>query len=97
MPDAPCSIDAIAIERGLGARRIALEEIAADEREGKCLLGTAYGHDLLHCIYLAGNHCKEFSSRARWYFISGDVDDELRELRRSAPGAVRIEFYAASG
>ena len=69
-----------------GSKKLSIEEITADEREGKDLLGSAIGVDMNHCIYLGSRHGKDFLSRVRWYFKNNQDKDLLRfneEKRRS--------------
>lgn len=70
-----------------------IEEISEREIESKRSLGTAYGFNLGHCVYLATKYCREFAEKARWYRII-ETDERLEELRRVQWQSIGVEFYA---
>lgn len=72
---------------------IMLEEITAEERGGKEFLGKADGRDIVHCVYLGARHGDRFLERVRWYYLSDEEDALLKELRKTQPETIRVEFY----
>lgn len=72
---------------------LVLEEITAEERKGKELLGKADGRDLQHCVYLGARHGESFLERVRWYYLSDEEDALLKALREKQLGSIRVEFY----
>jgi hypothetical protein len=78
---------------GTTSFNINLEEIAANQREGKELLGQAYGRDLGHCVYIGMRHCSDFAKRAKWYYSNNEQDKHLEELKKVQPGTIKVEFY----
>lgn len=72
---------------------VSIDEIAAEERAGKELLGKADGRNLGHCVYLGARHSEHFLERVRWYYLSDEEDAFLRALQRTQLGSIRVEFY----
>ncbi len=73
--------------------RVSIDEIAAEERPGKDLIGKAFGRDLGHCVYLGAKHGKNFLERVKWYYMSNEEEDYLREIRKAQPETILVEFY----
>lgn len=73
--------------------RISIDEITADERADKELLGKADGRDMGHCVYIGARYGESFLERVRWYYLSKEEDALLKNLRKTQPESVRVEFY----
>ena len=73
--------------------RVSIDEITAEERAGKELLGKADGRDIGHGVYLGVRHCKGFLERVKWYYRSNETDALLKALQKSQQGTIRVEFY----
>ena len=69
-----------------------IEEILSEETKYRKSLGTAYGIDIGHCIYLGIRHSEKFAERVKYYKIIED-DKQLEEMRRFQPRAIGVEFY----
>jgi hypothetical protein len=80
-----------------GREKVTIDKITEDETEGKELIGTAYGMNVNHCLYMGSKHCKDFRERAKWYVLTRDGDEDLEELKLKQPGSIRIDFYAEGG
>ncbi len=73
---------------------LSLEEIAANEREGKKLLGTAAGRDIWHCLHLGARHGeKEFLHQIKWYYINPEENEFVQEMRQREQETIVVEFY----
>lgn len=60
--------------RMLEKRQILL--LSSESTSGYNKIGTALGQDLLHCIYLADRHGKDFVKRVRAYYINNCPRDK---------------------
>jgi hypothetical protein len=76
-----------------GVEELVIDEIEAQEREGKKLLGAAGGPDMNFCAYLGVKHCDNFTKRVKWYYITDEHDHEVDDLRTAVPGSLYVEFY----
>ena len=81
-------------QQGVTTHHISLDEITAEERGGKELLGTAAGRDLWHCLHLGVRHGeKNFLQRVKWYYLNPEENEFTREMRQREPETMQIEFY----
>lgn len=78
---------------GTTSHRVSLDEITAEERAGKELIGKADGRDIGHCVILGAKYGENFVERAKWYYISRESNEHLKELRERQPQTIRVEFY----
>ena len=62
-----------------------IPELTKEDLHDKQKLGTAYGTDLHHCIYLASKYCTNFSERVTGYYPTED--------RKENFSGIGIDFY----
>nr|MBI4156690.1 hypothetical protein [Candidatus Woesearchaeota archaeon] len=75
------------------SKNVTLEEITAEEKEGKKYIGTAIGKDVSHCAYLAAKYEKTFLKEGKYYYINTEKDKDIEELRKKQPNSIKVEFY----
>ena len=69
-----------------------LEEISADETDGKKLLGTPFGVNIGHCVYPGMKYCENFLDRVQWYRVVEPQDPVARAVNEVQP-SISVEFY----
>jgi hypothetical protein len=83
----------IKIFNSKGGIDMVLDRISAEERSTKEFIGKGYSSSLLHVVSM-GMRYGEGVERARWYYISEEVDEKLEDMRKTHPDTVCIELYA---
>ena len=88
-----CTLHKIA-RQGVTTHHISIDEIAAEEREGKKLLGTAAGINLWHCLHLGARHGERgFLHQVKWYYIGPEENEFVQEMRQRGQETIVVEFY----
>ena len=71
-----------------------IEQITAEASSSKKFIGTAYGRDIFHCIYLCSRHERNFEERVKYFHINPEKDKVIKRLEEQTGNiCIRVDFY----
>ncbi len=69
-----------------------IKELSEDECKSRKLLGSSFGINIGHCVFMGSKYCEKFLERVEGYRIVQLHEDIVKQIGRHQ-NSIGVEFY----